>query len=53
MIPITLILLVEKSPEFDWTVAITHGMRKDVEWVLEPGYELAQKGLIFLTVSHF
>ena len=35
-------------PEFDWTVAITHGMRKNVEWVLEPGYELAQKGLIIL-----
>ena len=35
-------------PEFDWTVAITQGVRENIQWLLEPGYELANRGLIIL-----
>lgn len=35
-------------PEFDWTIAITQGLKNNLEWILEPGYELANKGLIVL-----
>lgn len=34
--------------EFDWCVAVTQGFGKTVDWVIEPGYELAKKGLIIL-----
>ena len=35
-------------PDFDWTLAITQGVRKNVHWIIEPGFELASKGLIIL-----
>ena len=35
-------------PEFDWTVAITQGVRENIQWVIEPGFELANRGLIIL-----
>jgi hypothetical protein len=34
-------------PAFDWTVAITQG-KQELDWILEPGFELAKKGLIIL-----
>lgn len=37
-----------KLPEFDWAVAITQGVGKTADWVLEPSYELAKKGLVIL-----
>ena len=38
----------QKLPVFDWTIAITQGMGDTLDWVLDPGYELAQRGLIIL-----
>tara|TARA_R100001510_G_C7655232_1_gene214286 strand:+ start:118 stop:645 length:528 start_codon:yes stop_codon:yes gene_type:complete len=35
-------------PTFDWTLAITQGVRDNVQWIIEPGYELAKRGLIIL-----
>ena len=35
-------------PDFDWTLAITQGVRDNVQWIIEPGYELASRGLITL-----
>ena len=35
-------------PDFDWTLAITQGVRDNVQWIIEPGYELASRGLIIL-----
>ena len=35
-------------PDFDWTVAITQGVRENIQWVIEPGFELANRGLIIL-----
>ena len=35
-------------PDFDWTLAITQGVRENVQWIIEPGYELASRGLIIL-----
>jgi len=37
-----------KLPEFDWAVAVTQGVGKTVDWVLEPSYELAKEGLVIL-----
>ena len=31
-----------------WTLAITQGVRDNVQWIIEPGYELASRGLIIL-----
>lgn len=38
----------ESLPAFDWCVAVTQGRGKSVEWVLEPGIALANRGLILL-----
>ena len=35
-------------PEFDWTLAITQGIRENINWILEPGYQLASRGLVIL-----
>ena len=35
-------------PDFDWTLAITQGVRENIQWVIEPGFELAHRGLIIL-----
>ena len=35
-------------PEFDWTLAITQGVRENINWILEPGYQLASRGLVIL-----
>lgn len=35
-------------PKFDWTLAITQGVRGNIQWIIEPGYELATRGLIIL-----
>lgn len=35
-------------PAYDWTVAVTQGIGKTLDWVIEPGYQMANKGLIML-----
>jgi len=35
-------------PKFDWALAITQGNTETLDWVLTPGYEMAEKGLIIL-----
>ena len=35
-------------PEFDWCVAITQGTSRTIEWIIEPAWELANRGLIIL-----
>lgn len=35
-------------PKFDWAVAITQGNNETLDWILTPGFEMAEKGLIVL-----
>lgn len=35
-------------PKFHWAVAITQGNTSTLDWILTPGYEMAEKGLIVL-----
>ena len=38
----------QSLPAFDWTIAITQGIGENIDWILQPGYELSKKGLIIL-----
>ena len=35
-------------PKFDWALAITQGNNETLDWILTPGFEMAEKGLIVL-----